>query len=87
MPQNFDLDHKEYFHIDQYATAYQQKYGIPNYDEVNWNMRPVPWDKINKRICEDVFHGNDGFKTTIDNPKEKKHVSQKEKDEITLNKI
>ena len=87
MPSLFDRDFHEYDLVDKYATAYQQKYGIPNYNEVEWNSREVQWDKHITKITENVFKGDGGFKTTIDKPKEKKSVSKAEKKEITHNKI
>ena len=84
---NFQKDHDEYYLIDQYATAYQQKYGIPNYNEVQWNSRDVPWKEHIKKLDEDVFGITPNVKTSIPKPKEKKSVAKEEKREITHNII
>ena len=87
MPADFSKDHQEYFLIDQYSSAYQQKYGIANYDEVNWNGKEVPWKEHIRKLDEDVYGITRDFKTSIPKPKEKTSVSKEEKREITHNKI
>jgi hypothetical protein len=84
---DFSLDHKEYFLIDHYATAHQQRYGLPNYNEVNWTSREVPWGKHLEKINENVYGTRACVKTTIPKPKEKHSVTMKEKLEITNNNI
>ena len=87
MAKTFEKDHDEYFLIDQFSSAYQQQYGVANYDEVNWNSREAPWKKQLQKLDEDIYKCPESFKTTIPNPKEKNKVTAQEKLNITNNRI
>jgi hypothetical protein len=83
----FPLDEKEYDHIDKYATCYQQQYGIPNYNEVEWNGYNVDWKKHQKKLDENIFTKTDTWSTTIPKPKEIHKVTKEDKAKITHNGI
>jgi hypothetical protein len=82
----FALDYAEYDRIDQYATKHQQKYGIPDYGEVNWVGKEVPWSKHVDIITKGVWGEEPKLKsTTIPKGKDKNDVTESERMAITNN--
>lgn len=84
----FSKDFDEWAKIDEYATTYQQKYGIPDYNEVDWCGKPIPWEKHMNIINNGVWGIDPTLKSTQIKPyKEKKTVSHQEKMQISNNRV
>lgn len=84
MPTDFSLDFKEYELIDSYASKYQQTYGVPNYNEVQWHSRPAKFKYIDPF---DEFAKQKPLSSKAKKKKDKSTVTKEDREKITHNRM